>query len=165
MDWDLILRQGATAGVGPIACYTALAAIGLNMQFGYTGLLNFGQAAFAAMGAYGLAVSVATYGLSFCTGLFIGLPASVLLAVLLGFPALRLRADYLAIVTIAASEIVRLVVRSVRYTATLGGTDGLQNFAGRFFEVNPLSPGTYGVWIFKYNERDTWLLIVGWGLV
>ena len=165
MDWDQIFRQGATAGVGPIACYTALAAIGLNMQFGYTGLLNFGQAAFAAMGAYGLAVSVATYGLSFWTGLFIGLFASVVLALLLGFPTLRLRADYLAIVTIAASEIIRLVVRSVRYTATLGGTDGLQNFAGRFFEVNPLSPGTYGVWIFEFNERDMWLLICGWTLV
>ena len=165
MDWDLIFRQGFQAGVGPIACYTALAAIGLNMQFGYTGLLNFGQAAFAAMGAYGLAVSVATYGFSFWTGVFIGLFASVILALVLGFPTLRLRADYLAIVTIAASEIVRLIVRSVRYTATLGGTDGLQNFAGRFYEVNPLGPGTYGFWYFKFNERDTWLLIVGWGLV
>ncbi|MEY2450589.1 MAG: branched-chain amino acid transport system permease protein [Acidimicrobiaceae bacterium] len=165
MDWDLIFRQGATAGVGPIACYTALAAIGLNMQFGYTGLLNFGQAAFAAMGAYGLAVSVATYGLSFWAGLGFGLFAAIVLAVLLGLPTLRLRADYLAIVTIAASEIVRLVVRSVRYTKTLGGTDGLQNFAGRFFEINPLSPGEHGVWLFKFNERDSWLLICGWGLV
>src|SRR3954454_6665656 len=148
MDWTLIFEQGLQAGVGPIACYTALAAIGLNMQIGYTGLLNFGQAAFAAMGAYGLAVSVATYGLSFWTGLFIGLFAAIVLAVLLGLPTLRLRADYLAIVTIAASEIVRLVVRSVRYTHTLGGTDGLQNFAGRFFEINPLSPGKYGFSIF-----------------
>jgi branched-chain amino acid transport system permease protein len=103
--------------------------------------------------------------LSFWTGLFIGLFASIVLAVLLGLPTLRLRADYLAIVTIAASEIVRLVVRSVRYTATLGGTDGLQNFAGRFFEINPLSPGTHGFWIFEFNERDSWLLICGWGLV
>src|SRR5580765_6642593 len=113
MDWTLIFEQGFQAGVGPIACYTALAAIGLNMQFGYTGLLNFGQAAFAAMGAYGLAVAVATYGLSFWTGIFFGLLAAVLLALVLGFPTLRLRADYLAIVTIAASEIIRLVVGPV----------------------------------------------------
>jgi len=165
MDWTLIFEQGLQAGVGPIACYTALAAIGLNMQFGYTGLLNFGQAAFAAMGAYGLAVAVATYGLSFWTGIFFGLLAAVLLALVLGFPTLRLRADYLAIVTIAASEIIRLIVRSVRYTSTLGGTDGLQNFSGRFFEINPLSPGRYGFWLIKFNERDTWLLICGWGLV
>lgn len=165
MDWDLILRQGATAAVGPIACYTALAAMGLNVQFGYAGLLNLGQAAFAAAGAYGLAVAVATYGLSFWAGIVIGLVASIVLALVLGFPTLRLRADYLAIVTIAASEIVRLIVRSVRYTGTLGGTDGLQNFGDGFFAINPLSPGRYGFWIFRFNERDSWLLICGWGLV
>src|SRR4030088_1486690 len=107
MDWDSIFRNGGQAAFGPAACYTALAAIGLNIQFGYTGLLNFGQAAFAAAGAYGIAIAVTTYGLSFWTGVFLGLLAAVLLAVLLGFPTLRLRADYLAIVTIAASEIVR----------------------------------------------------------
>jgi neutral amino acid transport system permease protein len=171
MDWNALLRDSALAAVGTDACYVALAAIGLNVQFGYTGLLNFGQAAFGAAGAYGLAVAVVTYGLSFWAGIAIGLTAAVIIAVALGFPTLRLRADYLAIVTIAASEIVRLVVRSVRYTATLGGTDGLQNFAGRFLDqpsqggINPLNPGRYGFWIFKFSERQTWLLLWGWGLV
>lgn len=171
MDWNAIFREGGIAAVGPIACYTALAGVGLNVQFGYTGLLNFGQAAFGAAGAYGLAVAVVTYGLSFWAGIAIGLTAAIVLAVILGYPTLRLRADYLAIVTIAASEIVRFIVRSVRYTDTLGGTDGLQNFAGRFFDqpgqggINPLNPGRYGFWFLRFNERDTWLLIVGWGLV
>ena len=48
MDWGSIFNNGGQAAFGPVACYTALAAIGLNVQFGYTGLLNFGQAAFAA---------------------------------------------------------------------------------------------------------------------
>jgi branched-chain amino acid transport system permease protein len=164
MDWDSIFRNGAQAALGPAAVYTALAAIGLNIQFGYTGLLNFGQAAFAAAGAYGIAVAVTTYGLSFWTGVFLGLLASILLALILGFPTLRLRADYLAIVTIAASEIVRLTVRSVRFTSTLGGTDGLQGFTDRFFEISPLHGSQYGFWIFRFSRDDTWVIIVGWTL-
>ena len=87
----------------------ALAAIGLNVQFGYTGLLNFGQAAFLAVAAYGLATTVVTFGLPFWIGILVGFAGVVVLAVLLGVPTLRLRADYLAIVTIAASEIIRLI--------------------------------------------------------
>jgi branched-chain amino acid transport system permease protein len=165
MDWGSIFRNGGQAAFGPVACYTALAAIGLNIQFGYTGLLNFGQAAFAAAGAYGIAVAVTTFGLSFWLGVFIGMFAAVLLALLLGFPTLRLRADYLAIVTIAASEIVRLTVRSVRFTPTFGGTDGLQGFTNRFFDISPLHGGQYGFWIFKYSRDDAWVSIVGWTVV
>jgi branched-chain amino acid transport system permease protein len=165
MDWGSIFRNGGEAAFGPVACYTALAAIGLNVQFGYTGLLNFGQAAFAAAGAYGIAVSVTTYGLSFWTGVSIGLLVSIVLALILGFPTLRLRADYLAIVTIAASEMVRLVVRSVRYTATLGGTDGLQGFTGRFFEISPLHRDDYSFAIWTYSRDDLWVMIVGWTIV
>ena len=165
MDWELILRISAQGMVRAEACYYALAAIGLNIQFGYTGLLNFGQVVFAAAGAYGLAVAVSTYGLSFWAGLAIGLFAAIMIALLLGFPTLRLRADYLAIVTIAAGEIVRLIVRSVRYTDVFGGTDGLNNFANTFYDINPLSPGTYGFWVFEFNEREMWLLLCGWSLV
>src|SRR3954468_5663691 len=165
MDWGSIFRNGGQAAFGPVAIYTALAAIGLNIQFGYTGLLNFGQAAFAAAGAYGIAVSVTTYGLSFWTGVAIALFASIMLAIVLGVPTLRLRADYLAIVTIAAAEIVRLIVRSVRYTATLGGTDGLQGFTDRFYEISPLPGNEYGFWFIKYSRDDTWISIVGWILV
>src|SRR3954451_18008250 len=99
MDWGGIFRNGGQAAFGPDAIFFALAAIGLNIQFGYTGLLNFGQAAFAAAGAYGLALAVATYGLSFWLGISIGLVGSIVLDVSLGFPTLRLRADSLQIVT------------------------------------------------------------------
>jgi ABC-type branched-subunit amino acid transport system permease subunit len=163
MNWGLIFRASGQAALGPDAVYFALAAIGLNIQFGYTGLLNFGQAGFAAAGAYGLAVAVITYGLSFWLGLAIGLLAAVLLALILGFPTLRLRTDYLAIVTIAASEIIRLIVRSVRYTHTLGGTDGLQAFGARFFELNPIDGGTYTP--LKFRPDQVWLLLWAWPLV
>jgi neutral amino acid transport system permease protein len=165
MDWDLILENALTSAVGQNAVIYALAAIGLNMHFGYTGLLNFGQVAFVAAGAYGLAISVATFELPFPVGIAIGLLAAVVLALLLGFPTLRLRADYLAIVTIAAGEIIRFVLKSPEFDPTTGGSNGLQNFAGGFFDLNPFNPGEYGIWVVKFNERLTWVLVVGWTLV
>ncbi|MEY2422312.1 MAG: branched-chain amino acid transport system permease protein [Acidimicrobiaceae bacterium] len=165
MDWSFIFRNSAQAAVGVEACYFALAAIGLNVQFGYTGLLNFGQVAFAAAGAYGIAVAVTTYGLSFWAGLAFGIFAAIVLALVLGVPTLRLRADYLAITTIAAGEIVRLIANSEYFRPTFGGADGLQNFSDRFYELNPYSAGQHGFWIFKFDARVFWTLTVGWSLV
>jgi branched-chain amino acid transport system permease protein len=150
--------------VGQEAIVFALAAIGLNVQFGYTGLLNFGQAAFAAVGGYGLATIVATFGLPFWFGLLVGFAGAMLLALLLGIPTLRLRADYLAIVTIAASEIIRLVFRSSTLRDTFGGSNGLTGFTNTFFELNPFDDRVgFGPWTF--GPRDAWVLTVGWVLV
>jgi len=165
VNWELIFESGLTAAFGQNAVIYALAAIGLNLHFGYTGLLNFGQVAFVAAGAYGLAISVATFELPFPVGVVIGILSAVVLALLLGIPTLRLRADYLAIVTIAAGEIIRFILKSPEFDPTTGGSNGLQNFAGGFFDLNPFSPGEYGVWVIKYNERLTWVLVVGWSLV
>lgn len=165
MDWGRIFANGMEAFIGVDAVYFALAAIGLNIHFGYTGLLNFGQSAFLAMGAYGLSVSVASYGLPFWVGICVGLGLSVLLAILLGIPTLRLRADYLAIVTIAAAEIIRLVARAVSLEDTLGGTDGLQGYSATFFDMNPYADGQYGIGSVSFDERATWVLTVGWTLV
>ena len=126
MDWDLIIGTTLRAFVGVQACYFALAAIGLNVHYGYTGLANFGQVAFVAVGSYAIAMGVVTFGWSIWLAMFVGLLAAVLLALILGIPTLRLRADYLAIVTIAAGEIVRLTVRAASYRETTGGSDGLQ---------------------------------------
>src|SRR3954449_5676992 len=120
------------AGLGYQAVFFALLAIGLNVQFGYTGLLNFGQIAFAMLGGYGIAISVSQWGLPFWVGVVVGLLAAVVLALLLGLPTLRLRADYLAIATIAASEIVRLLVRAVKFHDYTGGSAGLSSFAKDF---------------------------------
>src|ERR1044071_7203080 len=121
MNWDIIFGVSLESLLNATMIAYALAAIGLNVHFGYTGLLNFGQSAF---------LGVAAYGLPFWLGIVVGLLGAVVLALLLGIPTLRLRADYLAIVTIAAAEIVRLVVRSVALSDTFGGTDGLQAFSG-----------------------------------
>ena len=63
MDWSSILSDAARSAIGLETVIYGLAAIGLNVQFGYAGLLNFGQAAFVAIGAYGLAITVTVAGL------------------------------------------------------------------------------------------------------
>jgi branched-chain amino acid transport system permease protein len=165
VDWTRIINNGLEASVGLQAVVFALAAIGLNVHFGYTGLLNFGQSGFLAVAAYGLAVTVSTYDLPMWLGIIIGLLGAVVLALLLGIPTLRLRADYLAIVTIAAAEIIRLTVRSVTFEGTFGGSDGRQAFAGDFYAINPYPVGEYNLGPFGFNERLMWVLTVGWILV
>jgi neutral amino acid transport system permease protein len=165
MDWTRIITNALEASIGLQAVVFALAAIGLNVHFGYTGLLNFGQSGFLAVSAYGLAVTVSTFNLPLWLGVFIGLAGAVVLALLLGIPTLRLRADYLAIVTIAAAEIIRLTVRSVTFEETFGGSDGRQGFAKDFYSLNPYPVGSYNIGRFGFNERQMWVLSVGWALV
>ncbi len=165
MDWGLIITNALRAAVGLDTVIFALAAIGLNVHFGYTGLLNFGQAAFLGVAAYGMAITVAHFGLPTLVGVAVGLAAAVVLALLLGAPALRLRADYLAIVTLAAAEIVRLLVRSVTLSKYTNGSDGLGRFSAGFYSLNPYSTGRYGVGRVSFDERQTWVLTVGWALV
>jgi neutral amino acid transport system permease protein len=171
MDWPFIISVSLTTALGPQAVVFSLAAIGLNVHFGYTGLVNFGQVGFLAVGAYTVAMGVDTFGLSFWLCVFLTFLTASLLALVLGVPTLRLRADYLAIVTIAAGEIIRLVLRAARFRATTGGAAGIQNFAGDFFDINPFTggrkalniPGTdIGV---TYSANQFWVLLVGWSIV
>ncbi len=165
MDFGVIFNNSANALLNAEALYLAMAAIGLNVHFGYTGLLNFGQVGFLAIAAYGLAVGVTYLSLPFGVSILVGLGLAVLLALALGIPTLRLRADYLAIVTIASSEVIRLIARSAVLRDVTGGSSGLSGFATGFYGLNPLSPGTYGFGPFEYNENRAWLLLCGWTLV
>lgn len=165
MPWDIIIGVSLESLINATMIAYALAAIGLNVHFGYTGLLNFGQSAFLGVAAYGLAMTVATFGLSFWVGIGVGLLGAVILAVLLGIPTLRLRADYLAIVTIAAAEIVRLLFRSVSLSEWTGGSDGLQAFSDDFFAMNPYSGPLEISTLISFDARELWVITVGWLLV
>ncbi len=165
MDFGVIFDNTLTALFNAESLYLALAAIGLNVHFGYTGLLNFGQVGFVAIGAYGLGTGVTYFGLSFGLSLLLGLGGAVVLALLLGIPTLRLRADYLAIVTIASSEALRLVFRSATLRDVSGGSSGLSGFAQGFYDLNPLAEGRYGLGPIDYDANRAWLLLVGWTLV
>ena len=165
MDWTFIFQQAISAGIGVNAIIFALAAIGLNMHFGYTGLLNFGQAGFLAVGAYTVAVLVVNFDVSIWLAFLAGIGSAVVLALLLGIPTLRLRADYLAIVTIATAEIIRQVARSVSLREYFGGSDGITGKFGKdFFDLNPF-PNGLSMAFLRYTPNDLWVVVVGWALV
>jgi branched-chain amino acid transport system permease protein len=166
MDILSILADSTRSAFGPIAAVYALAAIGLNLHFGYTGLLNFGQVGFMLVGAYGVGISVAVFELPLAVGFLVGLACAVVLALLLGIPTLRLRSDYLAITTIAAAEVLRLVYRAGFAEPLTQGVYGLQNLATGFRALNPFDGGErYGFGSVSYNGNHLWLMVVTWGLV
>lgn len=168
MDWGAIIENTLRGLLGESAIYFGLAALGLNVHFGYTGLLNFGQAVFMAAGAYGLAMIVITLGPlygwipgGFWFGVFVGLVVfPLLLAAIMGVPTLRLRADYLAIVTIAAAEMFRIVARSPTFDKWTGSSDGLGEFADTFYDLSPFSTQKryLGLWL----GNQMWVVLVGW---
>ena len=164
MHWANLVSQSLQAALGPTAVVYALAAIGLNVNFGYTGLLNFGQAGFMAIGGYTMASFIATWGLPFWLAIVAGLFFTVVLAFILGIPTLRLRADYLAIVTIAASEIIRYTLGSVTLLKWFGGQDGLIHFEQSFSNANPYH-STVDLGIVSWRPYDFWLLTVGWIII
>jgi branched-chain amino acid transport system permease protein len=165
IDWGAIFSNAAVELISPTTAAYALAALGLAVHFGYTGLLNFGQAGFMALGAYGYAISVLTFGFPVWGAVLVGIGASVIFALILGIPTLRLRADYLAIVTIAAAEIVRLLFTTNTFASVTGSANGLSGYKTGFAALNPIPDGTYGVGPFTYNAYDWWLRIVAWIVV
>jgi branched-chain amino acid transport system permease protein len=118
---------------------------GLNIVVGLAGLLDLGYVAFYAVGAYGFALLAQHFELSF----WVCLPLAGLIAagfgVLLGFPVLRLRGDYLAIVTLGFGEIVRIIL--INWQELTGGPNGISGIprpelAGMSFTANPKSGDT-----------------------
>ena len=165
MDWGDVFSDAIRAAIGVEASVYALAAVGLNIHFGYTGLLNFGHVAFMLVGAYGVAITVSTFGGPLWLGVIVGIACAVVLALLLGVPTLRLRADYLAITTIAAGEILRFVYRSNYAEPLTEGVFGIQRFADTFYSINPIPDGTYGFGGVAFSQRGLWVVLVGWTLV
>ncbi len=161
MDFLQILSNTVSSILSPATIAYALAALGLAMHFGYAGLLNFGIAAFMAIGAYGYAISILTFGLPWWVGILVGIVGSVIFALILGIPTLRLRGDYLAIVTIAASEIVRLLFLTNTFVEYTGSADGLSGYHQSFRASNPIPPGKYGFGPFQFNATSLWVLVLG----
>lgn len=118
----------------------ALLSFGLNAQWGFTGLINFSVAAFFGIGAYGSALMTASGspiagGFNPLVGLVVALVVAFALALLIGIPTLRLRADYLAIASLGLAEVVRLVVLNERWLTN--GSAGVRGIPG-FFEGWPV---------------------------
>ncbi|GAB3903889.1 branched-chain amino acid ABC transporter permease [Kibdelosporangium lantanae] len=131
-DWTSIL-------IDPIGTYV-LMAIGLNIVVGMAGLLDLGYVAFFAIGGYSLAYFGTKYGWDFWATLVIGVLITAVSGVVLGAPTLRLRGDYLAIVTLGFGEIVRITANN---TDAVGGSRGIfgiphpPDLFGLHFELDP----------------------------
>jgi branched-chain amino acid transport system permease protein len=120
-------------GAGTVAGIYAIFTLGLQLNIGQTGILNFGQAGFMALGAYAMAILVVKAGWS----PWVALPVATLVAVLgglvVGLPSLRLRGDYFAIATLAAAQILVVVAQNAR--GLTGGNNGLSGFNDQWTDV------------------------------
>lgn len=161
MDWMQILGNTLTSVLTPTTLAYALAALGLAIHFGYGGLLNMGVAGFMALGAYGFAIGNLTFGLPWWAAALLGLVAAAVFALILGLPTLRLRGDYLAIVTIAAAEVLRLFFFTTAFDPVTGSADGLSGYHGSLRDANPLPPGTYGFGPWTFNHVRWWTILLG----
>lgn len=113
-------------GVGILAGIYTIFAVGLQLNVGFTGIQNFGQAGFMAVGAYSMAILVTKADISFWLALPLAMLVAIVFGLIVGLPSLRLRADYFAIATIAFSEAIRLTAANIDLT---GGTNGLFGFS------------------------------------
>jgi neutral amino acid transport system permease protein len=166
VSWLSILALALQTAIGFQGASYALAASGLNLQFGYTGLSNFGHVGFLLMGAYGVGIA-ADNGWSIWVGFGLGLLGAIALGLALGIPTLRLRGDYLAIVTIAAAEILRLVARARPSEPLTGGARGIGGISQSlgFYRPNPIPEGTYGLGdSFRFSHNQLWVMLCTWSL-
>jgi branched-chain amino acid transport system permease protein len=151
LTFDFLTATGFWTGVGVLAGVYTIFALGLQLNVGYTGIVNFGQAGFMAIGAYAMAILTVKSGWSF----WLAMPAAILITVaigiLVGLPSLRLRADYFAIATIAFAEIVRLTAQNTR--GLTGGNEGLFCEGSRCFDDS---------WRNLSDTITGWLQDLGW---
>lgn len=144
----MILPIGYLVSIIIFISIYALFSLGLNLQWGFTGLINFGHVAFMAVGAY-TTVLLSLLEVPLFIAALIGAALAALLGLLVGISTLRLREDYLAIVTIGVSEMIRLIVNNQELPVGRdaegniewrSGAFGLQGFPLPFTNVtlNPL---------------------------
>ena len=162
-----MLRESISAQTAAVA----IAIIGLNIHFGYTGLLNMGQAGFMMLGAYGFSISI-WHGLPMVVGIVMGMLAAFVFALILGVPTLKLRGDYLAIVTISAAEILRYIGRLARLEDFSGAAQGIPGSQYRepFVALSFFGNGIFdlGGWLPTLQATGVngwWVRFVAWLLV
>ncbi|MBA2240623.1 MAG: branched-chain amino acid ABC transporter permease [Solirubrobacterales bacterium] len=146
VSFDAFASLGFWLGVGVIAGTFTIFALGLQLNVGFTGIFNFGQAGFMAIGAYSMAILVTEEGVNFWLSLPIAIAITMVFGLIVGLPSLRLRTDYLAIATLAASEAIRLTTLNAREL-----TNGSQGIFGFDTEFDDLS-----------ESIESLLISVGW---
>ncbi|KRK69998.1 amino acid ABC-type transport system, permease component [Lacticaseibacillus nasuensis JCM 17158] len=107
-------------------------ATGLNIIIGFSGQFSLGHAGFMAIGAYATAIITSSLPtvLGFYVSMLVGIVISVIVAIIIGIPTLRLRGDYLAIATMGAAEIIRVVINNLKITNGAAGMYNIPPLAG-----------------------------------
>ncbi len=150
-------------GVGVLAATYGIFALGLQLNVGTTGITNFGQAGFMAIGAYTMGILVVKHGWSWWWAMPVAIGAAMVAAILVGLPSLRLRADYFAITTLAFSEIVRYLADNTR--SLTNGSQGLLGYTSDWFKLSV----RLGHWLSGHGIHVTSflfpLLVVSWALL
>ncbi|PIG09196.1 high-affinity branched-chain amino acid ABC transporter permease LivM [Comamonas sp. 26] len=123
-SWPFFAGRNAV-DIATLAMIYVMLGLGLNVVVGFAGLLDLGFVGFYAVGAYTYALLFHWAGWSFWQALPLAGAASALFGFVLGFPVLRLRGDYLAIVTLGFGEIIRLLLTNM--TSVTGGPDGISS--------------------------------------
>jgi ABC-type branched-subunit amino acid transport system permease subunit len=162
-----VLASGSFwAFVAVVAGIYTILALGLQLQFGFAGLLNFGQVAFMAIGAYTMAILVVKEGWSMWLAAPLGVVAAGAGGALLGLTTLRLRADYFAIVTIAFSEIIRYVATNENSltggsqgTIALGKVGTASQYNGQWASFQGRVQHALG-----FSSSDATMLVLVWGV-
>jgi branched-chain amino acid transport system permease protein len=132
-----------------------IAAMGLAIFTGYTGLFSLGHAAFMAVGAYTAAILTYFYHWSLVPALLVGMIVSVLVSLVVGYPTLRvkLRSDYFAIATLGFGEALKVILENLEITQGARGLPGIQKLAG------PLNTAVFmvlTVWLCRNFLRSTY---------
>jgi branched-chain amino acid transport system permease protein len=130
-----------------------LFAVGFNLVFGYTGMLSFGHASFLGVGSYLTGIAMVHFGVHWIPAIFVGVVASLLAGLLVGYLAIRTRGIYFSMVTLALGQVIYyLFYKADRWT---GGENGLRGIKAEVMEVfgfriDFLDPLTkyYIIWIF-----------------
>jgi branched-chain amino acid transport system permease protein len=129
-----ITSDGYIMSIGTSAAIFVMLASGLNVVVGYAGLLDLGYVAFFAVGAYASGIMATRYGWDMLPTIPVVLVACVIAGIVIGGPTLRLRSDYLAIVTLGFGEIIRRVAQNLPVTGGATGIYGIKKFS--FFGID-----------------------------
>lgn len=134
VSFSFLANEDFWINVGVLATTYGVFALGVQLNVGTTGIFNFGQAGFMAVGSYAMGILVVKADVSFWLALVLGIPVAIAAALVVGLPSLRLRADYFAISTLAFSEIVRIVADN--WDGLTGGNLGLFGYGDSWTEAS-----------------------------
>ncbi|MDR1741785.1 MAG: branched-chain amino acid ABC transporter permease [Synergistaceae bacterium] len=128
--------SGYQEGIVVLLCINCIAAMGVSLLTGFTGIFTLGHAAYMALGAYTAAIMTVRHGINWLPAVMSGGVVAVAVAWLIGVPTLRLTGDYYAIASIGLGEAIRLVLENWRsLTKGARGFPGIESYTTRFVAV------------------------------